>query len=227
MRKMPLLTPANTASWQVIQGRTVLTDSAQGIVGSLAWENFSENTLSFQMRIENRHGTPWTFDPARCWVDLSPAKTGFPTQRHAYDPERMLDIYDRRIVAKEREMRSDAGWGAAGAFLNLVGTVADVSTKSKTPQEAEAKKARQRERERSIEERRIRSSNLELQHDRLRNERDRLANTLLRANTLLEGQPVGGVIFFPRADHAEIWSINCPARDTVLNFTFSQTMREP
>ena len=227
MQKIPSLIPVNTGSWQVIQGRTVMTDSTQGIVASLAWENFSENTLSFQMRVENRHGAPWTFDPAQCWVDLSPAKAGFPTRRHAYDPERLLDTYDRHIVAKEREMRSEAGWGATGAFLDLVGTVADVSTKSKTREEAAAKRQREQERSRNMEERRIRSSNLELQHTQLLHTRENLSHSLLRANTLLEGQPVGGLILFPRADHAAIWSINCPVRDTVLNFTFSQTMREP
>lgn len=227
LQKIPYLTPAHTAAWQVIQGRTVLTDSAQGVVGSLAWESFSESTVSFQMRVENRRGTPWTFDPALCLVDLSPSKAGLPSRQHAYDPERLLDAYDRRIIAKEREMRSAAGWSAAGSFLDLVGTVADISTKSKTPEEARAKQQRQQERDRSMEERRVRSANLEVQHSHLLQTRDNLTHSLLRANTLLESQPVGGLILFRRADHADTWSINCPVRDTVLNFTFSQTMREP
>lgn len=226
-QRIPYLYPAEGTAWQVVQGHRMATDSTQGIVASLAWESFTAATIRFQMRIENHRAEPWTFDPALCRAELEPVQTAMPTQLHAYDPEGMIDLYDRRIVSKESEMRSNAGWSAAGSFLDLFGAVADVSTKTKTAEERQAKQKREQEREARAHDRQARASQLDLQHSALMQQRDFLSNTLLRANTLLESQPVGGMLLFPRADQATLWTITCPAREGALNFTFSQTMREP
>jgi len=217
--RTPYLVPEEGAL--VRNGRTMYTDSAGGAVAHLAWESFTESQLVFRLHASNISAKPFVIDPTTCLAEVG--YKGKVNHRRACDPEKLLDRYDGHIAQQQRTIRRDAGWGAALALLDLVGTVADATSKKMT---SEQKEENERERANRNYQRDAKQAANQAQLSELENKKLYYSQVLLRANTLMPGEQVQGQVLFTRLDEGRDWTIRCAGPDTTeFTFRFSQTIQ--
>jgi len=223
----------SSATW--VQGRHILTRTADSLTVSIAYERSTNRDHVFRMVVRNRSNATVLFDPTNVVARAATRRlSSMPTDSlpsdvvavrvRARDPEEEILKADLKKSRERADAANEAAVDLLAVTFDIAADVAEEASGNRTEQERTTDAVEDAEFAESMERRAARRRRT---ISAVQRRRDLWSSVAFRKTTLPPGTHAGGRIFVPIVEDARFVELRIEAGSAAFPFVFRQKRHEP